>query len=120
MEAKSRNADNVIMVNAKGMITEAGNANVFMVRKGKIFTPEKEILKGIGRSVIIKIAKKKGYAVIEKNISRKDLLSADEIFLTGSGKGVMPVIKADGKVIGSGKQGKITRELKKDFQARYF
>lgn len=83
---------------------------------GKIITPQKDILKGVTRDVIIKLAKKNSFKVEERDVSIKEMLMADEAFLTGTDKKIMPVVKVDGKKIGQGKVGETTKKLIKIFE----
>jgi branched-chain amino acid aminotransferase len=81
IEAKKKGAIDAILLDSRGLVAEATTSNVFMVKKGKIFTPstKSSILKGITRKVVIE-----NFKVTEKNISPRELLSADEVFLTGT------------------------------------
>lgn len=99
-----------IMLNSEGYVTEATADNVFVIKNGVIFTPPRYlgILEGITRNTVIEIAPSLGYTVKEDVLTRHDLFIADEIFLTGSGAEIIPVINCDGRIIGDGKPGKIT------------
>jgi len=107
-----------IMLNNDGYVTEATADNVFVIKNGIIYTPPRYlgILEGITRNTIMEIAPKLGYTVKEDVLTRHDLFIADEIFLTGSGAEVIPVIDCDGRKIGDGKPGKITWELIKAYR----
>ncbi len=96
---------------SKGLALEATTSNLFVVKKDKILTPQEGILNGITRQVVIELARKAGLIVLEKNISVKELVSADEVFLTSSFKEVLPVTIIDGKKVGDGKIGPITKQL---------
>lgn len=102
-----------IMLNNEGYVTEATADNVFTVKNGVIYTPPKYlgILEGITRNTVMEIAPQLGYKVQESMLTRHDLFIADEIFLTGSGAEIIPVIDCDGRTIGDGKPGKITWSL---------
>jgi branched-chain amino acid aminotransferase len=108
------------MLNEQGYVAEATADNVFIVHKGELLTPSASqgALKGVTRSTIIDIAKAIGIREREANLTRYDLWCADECFLTGSGAEVIPVVKLDGRVIGTGKPGAITRRLTEEFQKR--
>ena len=99
-----------IMLNSEGYVTEATADNVFVIKNGIIYTPPRYlgILEGITRNTVIEIAPSLGYTVKEDVLTRHDLFIADEIFLTGSGAEIIPVIDCDGRKIGDGKPGKIT------------
>lgn len=109
-----KNALEILYTN-KGKILEAATSNIFMVKEGKIVTPKDKILLGITRKVVIKIARKKGYRVAERDISLKEFLKADEAFLTASNKFVVPIVKVDDRKIGDGKVGKHAQILMEKF-----
>jgi branched-chain amino acid aminotransferase len=113
-EKKKRGALEILYT-SKGKISEATTSNIFMVEKGKIITPKDKILFGITRKVVIKIALKYGYHVAERDVSLKEFLKADEAFLTASNKGIVPVVKVNGRKIGNGKVGKHTKVLMEEF-----
>ncbi len=102
-----------LMLNHKGELAECTGDNIFLVRKGKLFTPGPNagILEGITRNAIIELAREMGVEVCEISLSKYDAYVADECFLTGSGAEVIPVVKIDGRSIGSGKPGPITKQL---------
>ena len=105
-----------IIYTSKGKALEASTSNFFIIKNGKLITPKKNILFGITRKLVIKLAKENGFNVREKEIKTDELFSADEMFLTASNKDIVPVVKVDGKKIGNGKAGKITKDLMKIFQ----
>lgn len=120
IEARQAGALEAIMLNEQGFVAEATADNVFMVRKGRILTPSTSqgALKGITRSTILDIAKDLNLVVEEPDITRYDLWTADECFLTGSGAEVIPVVKLDGRTIGGGTPGPITRAILAEFRKR--
>ncbi|MBT9177551.1 MAG: Branched-chain-amino-acid aminotransferase [Firmicutes bacterium] len=99
-----------IMLNNEGYVTEGTADNIFVVKKGVLYTPPTHvgILQGITRDTIMELAMRDGYTVREQVMTRHDLFVADEIFFTGSGAEVIPVINVDGRSIGDGKPGAIT------------
>lgn len=113
IEANLAGADEALMLNEAGNVAECTADNVFVIKKGKIFTPPiaAGALRGITRSVAFEVAETLGMEVKETDITRHDVFVADECFLTGTAAEVIPVIKADGRVIGSGKPGPITTEI---------
>ena len=117
-DAKDMGFDEAILTNTKGYIAEAATSNIFFIKKDNIITPSinSGILHGITRDVIIRIAGKSGFHVEEKFISRRELLDADEVFLTNSLAEVLPVTKVDSKKISSGKVGAITKLLRISYQ----
>jgi branched-chain amino acid aminotransferase len=108
------------MLNEQGYVAECTADNVFIVHKGTIITPaaSQGALKGITRGAVIDIAAELGVPLQESDMTRYDIWCADECFLTGSGAEVIPVVKLDGRVIGSGKPGPITHRVLEAFRRR--
>ena len=106
-----------IMYNHEGYVAEATGDNVFIIKNGVIYTPpvQSGSLQGITRDVVMKLAVKEGLEVVEQNLTRFDLFTADEFFLTGSAAEVIGIVEIDGRVIGNGKPGEITKTLKDKF-----
>lgn len=106
-----------LMLNHKGEIAECSGDNIFLVKNGVIRTPsiDSGILEGITRNTVIELAHNKGYTVEELGLTRHDVFIADECFLTGTAAEIIPVTKCDARVIGSGKPGPISRELREAF-----
>lgn len=102
-----------VMLNHLGYVCECTGDNIFLVKNGKILTPPEEsgILVGITRGAVIELAKQLGMAVDQSNLTRYDLYTADECFLTGTGAEIVPVTKIDQRAIGTGQVGPITRQL---------
>lgn len=117
-DAQGMGSDEAILTNTKGNITEGATSNVFIVRSGTIITPSinSGVLPGITRSVIIGIARKLRLPVREKAVSRRELLGADEAFLTNSLAEVLPVTKIEGKRVGEGTVGPVTKLLHISYQ----
>jgi branched-chain amino acid aminotransferase len=120
IEAKQFGALEAIMLNDQGYVAECTADNVFIVHKGEIITPaaSQGALKGITRSTIFSIAKDLGLPIREMDMTRYDVWVADECFLTGSGAEVIPVVKLDGREIGTGKPGPVTQRVLADFRRR--
>jgi branched-chain amino acid aminotransferase len=102
-----------LMLNHKGEVSECTGDNIFIVRKGSLHTPSVDagILEGITRDAVIGLAKDAGISVYERTMDRHDIYTADECFLTGTAAEVIPVVDCDGRAIGSGKPGPVTRDL---------
>src|ERR1041385_5222613 len=113
IEANNAGCEEAIMLNAEGFVSECTGDNVFIIKNGQMFTPPLSAgaLYGITRGVVIDLARESGISVTEPNLTRYDLFNADEFFLTGTGAEIIPVVKIDGRVIGSGKPGPITKNL---------
>jgi branched-chain amino acid aminotransferase len=108
-----------LMLNHKGEIAECTGDNIFIIKKGILKTPpiDAGILEGITRNAVIELAKEVGITVLEINMTRHDVYTADEVFLTGSAAEIISVTKIDARQIGNGKPGPITRQLRELFQA---
>ena len=106
-----------LMLNHKGEIAECSGDNIFLVKGGVIRTPsiDSGILEGITRNTVIDLARNNGYTVEELGLTRHDVFIADECFLTGTAAEIIPVTKCDARVIGSGKPGPISCELREAF-----
>ena len=113
IEANLVGADEALMLNDNGHVSECTADNVFIIKKGQIFTPpiSAGALRGITRAVIFEIADELGLKITETDLSRHDVFVADECFLTGTAAEVIPVIKADGRIIGTGKPGEISGRM---------
>jgi branched-chain amino acid aminotransferase len=117
IEALDNDVPEAVMYNHEGYVAEATADNVFIVRNGVIYTPPVEAgaLEGITRGIVIKLAKEENLEVVEKNLTRCDLYICDEFFLTGTAAEVIGIVDIDGRIIGAGKPGPITRLLRKKF-----
>src|SRR5436190_1149012 len=113
VEANLSGADEGLMLNDRGCIAECTADNIFVIKRGEIFTPPiaAGALRGITRSVVFEIAAELGIKISETDISRHDVFIADECLLSGTAAEVIPVIKADGRVIGTGKPGPISLRM---------
>ncbi len=113
-EAHDADADESIFLTRDGHVSEGGSANLFMVRDGKLITPAvtDDILEGITREVVMTIAREElGLTTIERAIDRTELFVADEVFFCGTGAQVAPCVKVDGRSVGDGAIGPITRRI---------
>jgi branched-chain amino acid aminotransferase len=112
-EARNVGVDEALFLNDKGLLAEASMSNVFLFSNGVLKTPAKEsgILPGITREVVLELASKSGIDTSECNIALAELSSAYEAFLTNSIMEIMPLVEVDGRAIGSGSPGPVTRGL---------
>ena len=112
-DAQEAGFDEAILLTGDGHVSEGSAANIFLVMSGKLVTPAvaDDILVGITRGAILELAAKLGVPVVERRVDRTELYVADEIFLCGTGVQIAPVTKVDGRAIGEGKMGEITRSL---------
>jgi branched-chain amino acid aminotransferase len=117
IEALDNDVPEAVMYNHEGYVAEATGDNVFIVKNSVIYVPPVEAgsLEGITRAVVIRLARREGLDVIEKNLTRYDLYVCDEFFLTGTAAEVIGVVEIDGRVIGEGTPGPITRLLREKF-----
>ena len=119
IEAINAGCEEAVMLNAEGFVSECTGDNIFVVKEGQLMTPPLSAgaLYGITRRVVMEIAQESGLKVSEPNLTRYDLFNADECFLTGTGAEVVPIVKIDGRVIGTGKPGAITTKLVTQYHA---
>jgi branched-chain amino acid aminotransferase len=118
-EAKLAGADDAFMLNERGEVTEATTANVFLVVGGILVTPPLEagILKGTTRTRILDLSRAHGVRAEQRRVGREDLEAADEVLVSSSVKGIIPVVRIDGKTVGDGRPGPVTRRLRALFEA---
>lgn len=118
IEANRAGAPEAIMLNTYGVVTECTGDNVFIAKEGVLYTPPIYVgaLDGITRKTVMKLAKELGIEVVEKEFTLFNLYNADECFFTGTAAEVIAVTEVDGRVIGSGVAGTITRKLLEEFQ----
>jgi len=119
IEANNAGVEEAVMLNAEGYVAECTGDNLFIIKEGRLLTPPLSAgaLYGITRNTVMELARQSGMKVSEPNLTRYDLFNADECFLTGTGAEIMPVIKIDGRVIGNGKPGALTRKLVSEYHA---
>ncbi|MDQ7801368.1 MAG: branched-chain-amino-acid transaminase [Armatimonadota bacterium] len=113
LEANLAGADEALMLNHEGYVCECSADNVFVVRSGEVWTPPAYlgILRGVTRDAVLEIARDLGIPAFERTFTLHDVYTADEVFLTGTGAEIGPVVWVDGRVIGSGKPGPLTLRL---------
>jgi branched-chain amino acid aminotransferase len=117
IEAINAGCEEAIMLNQEGYVAECTGDNLFLIRGRRLLTPPLSAgaLYGITRGAVMELAREMELEVGEPNLTRYDVFCADECFLTGTAAELIPVVKVDGRVIGSGKPGPLTNELKKRF-----
>jgi branched-chain amino acid aminotransferase len=113
IEAKNADAEEAIMLNNDGYVAECTGDNIFIIRNNLIYTPPVSAgsLPGITMGAVVQLAADMGVKTVEKLFTRAEMYISDECFLTGTAAEVVPVIKIDGRVIGDGKPGVLTRKL---------
>jgi branched-chain amino acid aminotransferase len=120
LEAINANADDAVMLDSRGFVSEASAANLFIVKNNSLITPPVTagILPGITRAFVMELAKSLGINMYERDITPVELLTADEVFLTGTGAEIVPVTMINGVKIGDGTPGRITKLLIEEFDKR--
>ncbi|HNQ25349.1 MAG TPA: branched-chain-amino-acid transaminase [Methanoregulaceae archaeon] len=117
IEANYKGGDEAIFFDTNGYMSEGSGDNIFVVKNGVIFTPPTlNNLRGITRAVVLEIAKSHGLTLVEQNLGYYDMYSADEVFVTGTAAEVAPIVLIDGRAIGTGKPGPVTRQLMAAFR----
>ena len=119
IEANNGGCEEAIMLNAEGFVSECTGDNIFIVKAGQLLTPPLSAgaLYGITRGVVLELGRESGLTTGEPNLTRYDLFNADECFLTGTGAELIPIVKIDGRVIGKGKPGPVTKSLVAKYKA---
>ena len=119
MDAVSSGANEAILVSDGGYVAEGPGENIFIVENGKLITPSRDsdILLGITRDSVIRMAERDGLSVEERGVHREELYSCDEAFFTGTAAEITPIISIDSRPVGNGKPGRITKMLSDRFSA---
>jgi branched-chain amino acid aminotransferase len=116
-EALRDGYDEALMLDAEGYVMEGSGENIFIVREGVLFTPDlTSALDGITRKTVMSLAAELGIDVVEKRVTRDEVYIADEAFFTGTAAEITPIREVDGRAIGNGSRGPITKRL----QEMYF
>jgi len=119
IEANVAGADDALMLDLAGFVSETNATNVFLVRRGALFTPHADsCLPGITRGIVIELGRANGIDVTEKNLSLTEVWTADEMFTTGTMGELTPVAECDGRRIGSGARGPVTTRLQQLYAER--
>ncbi|MFA4872821.1 MAG: aminotransferase class IV [Patescibacteria group bacterium] len=111
-EAKAREAFEALLVDHEGDIREGSRSNLYIVEKGIVITPPlSDVLEGVTRILVLKLLKENDIALKEERISKSRLMAADEVFVTATSSNVMSVVEIDGKKIGAGTPGEVTKRI---------
>ena len=117
IEANVHGADEAIMLDIRGNVSEGSADNIFIVKDGRLYTPPvMNNLPGITRATVIELAQEEGYQVFEENFGVADLYIANEVFLTGTAAEIAPIVEIDGRKINDGRPGPITHRLYERFR----
>jgi len=113
IEAANAGAGEGLMLNEHGYVAECTGDNIFIVKRGKIYTPpiSSGALAGVTRAVVFEMAREAGIEISEPDMTRYDIFTADECFLTGTAAELIPVVTLDRRTIGDGKPGPVTKRL---------
>lgn len=117
-QAREASHDEAIMLGMDGGVSEAPGENVFVVRNGRLATPpaSSSALMGITRASVLDFAAGMGIGASERSVSRRQMLAADEVFLTGTAAEITPVTAVDGRAVGSGRAGPVTRRIMRRYE----
>lgn len=118
-EMERKRAFEALLINHKNCITEGTWTNIFIIKKKLVITPRLGVLLGTTRGLVLKISRPL-LRVKQRDITRRELLNADEAFLTNSPKGIVPLVRVDGEKIGTGRPGPVTKHIMKVFEGRSF
>jgi branched-chain amino acid aminotransferase len=118
LEAVQAGFEEALMLNDQGYVSECTGDNIFIVSKNELYTPPEimGVLRGVTRDTVLELAKKNKIPTHEHVFTRHELYIADECFLTGTAAEIIPVVKVDSRVIGTGKPGRITLRLMQEFR----
>ena len=111
-DAYDHGADNVVLVDAQGNLVEGPGFNIFVLREGTISTPARGMLEGITRRTAIELAEQLRYVVVERDLPLEQARDADEVFITSTAGGIVPVTRIDGEAVGDGLPGEATMQLR--------
>ncbi|MBF0479605.1 MAG: branched-chain-amino-acid transaminase [Candidatus Omnitrophica bacterium] len=117
IEAGNAGFSEAIMLDHMGFVAECTGDNIFIIKNGMLSTPSQGCLKGITRDVVLALAQKNKIKTEERFITRHEVFTAEECFLTGTAAEIIPVVKVDGRLVGSGVPGPMTKKLIKLFHA---
>ncbi len=119
IEADAAGADDALMLDLRGFVAETNATNVFLVKRGALSTPRPDsCLPGITRGVVLELAREEGIPARERNITPAEVWACDELFTTGTMGELAPVLEVDGRVIGAGAAGPLTRRLQELYRRR--
>jgi branched-chain amino acid aminotransferase group I len=119
IEANAAGADDALMLDVDGFVSETNATNVFLIRNGALLTPYADsCLPGITRSVVMELGPQLAIPMVERRISLSEVYSADEMFTTGTMGELAPVLAIDGRTIGNGKRGPLTTRLQQAFSEK--
>ncbi len=119
LESMDAGVDESIMLDMEGHVTEARGANVFAVKDGSLYTPDEGILHGITREAVLEIARDNDIEAVARDITPYDFYTADEAFFASTAGGIMPIVQVDGRQVGDGRVGPLSRLIKDVYWERH-
>jgi len=119
IEADQARADDVVLLDDRGLLTESRGANLFLVRGGQLYTPQGGILEGITRETVFEIAAELEVPAVERDLTPYDLYTADEAFLCSTAGGIFPISEADSRCVGTGRLGPLTQQIRERYWERH-
>jgi branched-chain amino acid aminotransferase len=119
IEADLAGVDDVVMLDDRGYLTESRGSNLFLIRGGSLYSPQTGILEGITRETVFEIAAELGVPAEERDMTPFELYVADEAFLSTTAGGIIPIVTADGRMVGSGAPGPITGRINHHYWQRH-
>jgi branched-chain amino acid aminotransferase len=119
IEADQAGADDVVLLDDRGLLTESRESNLFLVRAGRLYTPQGGILEGITRETVFEIAAELDVPAAERDLTPYDLYTADEAFLCSTAGGIFPIAEADGRRVGTGRLGPLTQRIRERYWERH-
>ena len=119
IEADQAGADDVVLLDDRGLLTESRGANLFLVRGGRLYTPQGGILEGITRETVFEIAAELDVPAAERDLTPYDLYTADEAFLCSTAGGIFPIGEADSRRVGTGRLGPLTQQIRERYWERH-
>lgn len=118
-DAYDRGAQTAVLTDAEGNLAEGPGFNIFTVRQGRIATPDRGVLRGVTRQSAIELAAELGFSLEERIVAATEALAADEVFITSTAGGIMPVTRINAAAVGEGRMGPVTRALLEAYWARH-
>jgi branched-chain amino acid aminotransferase len=119
LQAQAASADDVVLLDDRGLLTESRGSNVFVVRGGGLYTPRTGILEGITRETVFEIAAELGIPAAERDLTPYDLYTAEEAFLCSTAGGIFPIAEVDGRRVGAGTLGPLTQRVRDRYWERH-
>ena len=114
-DAYSRGGETAILIDREGNVIEGPGFNIFVVKRSKITTPGRGVLEGITRKTVIEMSQTLEIPIETRNVPAEEVRQADEVFITSTAGGLMPVTKVDGRTLGDGQPGPITHRLREHY-----